>query len=106
MQTRNILESVRFAPDKMVKSNLFATKNVLYDLYCLEPGQSQKVHSHDASDKIYLVLSGHPTVLVGDEEQVVEPNQAVLAACGQMHGLRNDGKERATLLVVTAPSPI
>lgn len=105
MQTRNLRESRRFAPEKMVKAGLFATERLYYDLYCLEPGQAQKVHSHAGSDKVYLVLEGRAMVAIGDEERELAPDECVLAAAGQPHGVRNASSERVVLLVVTTPPP-
>ena len=105
MQTRNLREARRFAADKMVKSGLFATERLYYDLYCLEPGQAQKVHSHASSDKVYLVLEGRATIAVGAEERELGPDEAALAPAGQPHGVRNATGERIVLLVVTTPPP-
>lgn len=105
MDLRDLLAARRFASDKMVKANLFATERLLYDLYCLEPGQAQKVHSHDHSDKVYLVLDGRASIVVGSEEAVLDPNQAVLCPAGTAHGVKNTTGTRTTLLVVTTPPP-
>ena len=43
-----------FAAEKMQKVGLFASDSFFLDLYCLEPGQSQKAHAHEGSDKVYL----------------------------------------------------
>ena len=53
------LEDLRaFDAGKMCKSNLFETPRFFCDIYCLEPGQTQAPHTHDASDKVYVVLRG------------------------------------------------
>jgi mannose-6-phosphate isomerase-like protein (cupin superfamily) len=103
MDVKSIRAARRFSADKMVKSNLFETGRLYYDVYCLEPGQSQKVHSHATSDKVYLLLDGAAVITVGDEERTLAPEEAVLCPAGVVHGVRNDGAERAALLVVTAP---
>lgn len=105
MEIKKLLELRRFSEEKMVKASLFATSRLYYDLYCLEPGQSQKVHSHEGSDKVYLLLEGKVIATIGDEERELSPNEAVLAAAGQPHGVKNTSLERAVLLVVTTPPP-
>ena len=105
MQLADLTNVPRFSPDKMVKANVFATDRLFYDIYCLEPGQAQKVHSHAGSDKVYLVLSGRAMVTVGAEQRELGPQEAVLAAAGEPHGVRNDSASRVTLLVVTTPPP-
>jgi quercetin dioxygenase-like cupin family protein len=105
MDVKSLAEARRFAAEKMVKAGLFSTERLYYDLYCLEPGQAQKLHAHESSDKVYLVLDGKPTVTLGAEERELGPEQAVLCPAGSPHGVRNDSPERATLLVVTTPPP-
>ena len=105
MDVKTLTDLRRFAVDKMVKAGVFATPRLYYDLYCLEPGQSQKVHTHDASDKVYLVLEGRPTITIGDEERELGEGQAVIAAAGVPHGARNAADARAVMLVVTTPPP-
>jgi mannose-6-phosphate isomerase-like protein (cupin superfamily) len=105
MDSKNIRAAARFAADKMVKASVFQTERLFYDVYCLEPGQAQKIHSHAGSDKVYLVLSGRAVVAIGDEERELGPDEAVLAPAGVAHGIRNAGSERVTALVVTTPPP-
>lgn len=105
MQTGHIKQVQRFTAEKMVKANLFATANLYYDVYCLEPGQAQKVHSHIGSDKVYLVLTGRAVVTIGDEERELAPDEAALAPAGTPHGVRNATTERLSVLVVTSPPP-
>jgi mannose-6-phosphate isomerase-like protein (cupin superfamily) len=105
MDVKTLRDARRFAAEKMVKSGMFATERLYYDVYCLEPGQAQKVHAHDASDKVYLVLDGKAVVTLGDDERELGPEEAVLCPAGVRHGVRNDSGERAALLVVTTPPP-
>ncbi|MBW3621879.1 MAG: cupin domain-containing protein [Armatimonadetes bacterium] len=100
-----LAERRRFSPEKMQKNSLIESDCLFYDLYCLEPGQQQNVHSHAASDKVYLTLEGRPTVQVGEESAVLEQGEAVVAPAGQDHGVSNPTEERAVLLVVMAPPP-
>ncbi len=65
-------EHAKFQADKMAKIALAATPRVLLDLYALEPGQAQKVHSHDAQDKIYVVLEGRGRFSVGGSDETLE----------------------------------
>ena len=100
------LEPLRsFDPAKMRKNNLFETSRFFCDLYCLEPGQSQAPHTHAGEDKVYVVLEGEGTFLVGDEEASVEAGYAILAESGEVHGVTNDGPDRLVCLVFMAPHP-
>ena len=94
---------VRFSPEKMVKVNLFESHRMFADLYCMMPGQEQKPHTHDDSDKIYFVLEGRGTFIVGDERTELGPGESCVARAGEPHGVRNDSGENAVLLVFMAP---
>ncbi len=100
-----VLSAIRFSPDKMQKVNLFETGNFFCDLYCLEPGQRQKVHTHEDADKIYFVLEGSGTIRIGDEERVVRKNEICLAPAGLEHGVENTAARNLSLLVFMAPNP-
>jgi mannose-6-phosphate isomerase-like protein (cupin superfamily) len=104
MPWTEILEKVRFSTEKLSKVNLFTSDRMFFDVYCLGPGQEQKVHAHDDADKIYVALTGSPTVVVGDEERVLGAMEAAWAPAGVRHGVRNVSGEPATLLVFQARS--
>jgi len=103
MDVRSLRDARRFAADKMAKVGLYATERLWCDLYCLEPGQAQEVHSHAGSDKVYVVVGGRALMTVGGEERELLEGEAALAPAGQPHGVRNGSEERLTVLVVTAP---
>jgi quercetin dioxygenase-like cupin family protein len=95
----------RFEPGKMQKLNLFETERFFCDVYCLEPGQSQKQHAHAHNDKVYAVLEGKVVAQVAGEERELNPGEAVLVPAGDEHGVVNRGQVRAALLVFMAPHP-
>ncbi|MCI0483155.1 MAG: cupin domain-containing protein [candidate division NC10 bacterium] len=95
----------RFSPERMVKAPLFETDRFFADLYCFEPGQAQKPHSHLDSDKVYVVCEGQGRFRVGDEERDLGAASAILAPAGVEHGVVNRGPGRLVLLVFMAPKP-
>lgn len=95
----------KFQADKMTKIALATTPRAQLDLYCLEPGQSQKVHSHDDQDKVYVVLEGHGRFTLGADEQTLAQGEALVAAAGAPHGVVNDSGVRLVLLVFVSPPP-
>ena len=105
MQRVVVASRARFAAEKMQKVGLFESDRFFCDLYCLAPGQSQRVHSHAGSDKVYYVLSGRATIQVGDEVEDVDSGAAVLAPAGLPHGVDNRSNAPVTLLVFMAPKP-
>jgi quercetin dioxygenase-like cupin family protein len=105
LDSKHITEVVSFSEEKMKKNALFDSPYLFYDLYCLLPGQAQKVHAHESSDKIYYVLSGTGRFTVGDEEQGLPEGHAVIARAGEPHGVSNETGENLVLLVTIAPRP-
>ncbi len=101
----NVLAEVRFSLEKMQKVNLFETSNFFCDVYGFEPGQEQKVHSHAAADKVYLVLDGRGTFTVADKSCVLGPNQMVCVPAGAPHGVLNTSDSRLSVLVFMTPNP-
>lgn len=105
MDSKPINGAISFSEEKMKKNALFDSPHLFYDLYCLLPGQQQKVHAHEGSDKVYCVLEGIGRVTVGDEERDLERGHAVIAPAGEPHGVRNETDENLVLLVTMAPRP-
>lgn len=105
MNVRSIQSEARFGDAKMTKVNLFETPRFFLDLYCLRPGQAQKVHSHAENDKVYCVLRGEARVTVGAETRTLREGEAVLAAAGEPHGVENASAAEAVCLVFMAPHP-
>jgi mannose-6-phosphate isomerase-like protein (cupin superfamily) len=105
MEIRSISDAIAFSEEKMKKNALFDSPHLFYDTYCLLPGQSQKVHSHGGSDKVYYVLRGAGRFTVGEEERDLGEGNAVIARAGDPHGVRNETQEDLIILVTMAPRP-
>jgi len=98
-------DHAQFSAARMAKITLGATARVHLDLYALEPGQLQKVHTHDDQDKVYVVLEGRGRFTVGAVEEVLDVGEAIVAAAGAPHGVVNDSGARLLLLVLVSPPP-
>ena len=105
MESKPVTKAISFSEEKMKKNSLFESPYLFYDAYCLMPGQHQKIHTHENSDKIYYVLEGTGRFTVGDEEQNLPQGYAVIASAGEPHGVRNETDENLVLLVTMAPRP-
>jgi quercetin dioxygenase-like cupin family protein len=105
MHSKNIAEEVRFDPARMAKVSLFETARFFCDLYCLRPGQSQRIHSHDGNDKVYQVVRGEVQVTVGSEKRLARAGDVVLAPSEAPHGISNESAEDVVCLVFMAPHP-
>ncbi len=95
----------QFSDVKMNKIDLYESPRLFYDVYCLQPGQSQKPHKHDGNDKIYHALTGTCHVQLGDEIRPLTAGHVAVAPAGQIHAVENRSDEPATLLVIMAPHP-
>ena len=98
-------ERRRFDAAKMTKVTLFESPRLLLGLNCLEPGQSQTLHTHTDQDKFYFVLEGEGEFTVGREVSVHGPGCAIWAPAGVTHGVNVAGDQRLVVLVGIAPAP-
>ena len=98
--------TIQFGQEKMKKNGLFETERMFCDLYCFEQDQTQVLHSHEGSDKVYFVVQGKGRFQIGDEERELAKDEIALAPAGQKHGVKNPGPDRLVLLVFMAPKPV
>ena len=105
MEIKDVMKERIFSDEKMKKVNLFDTKNMFCDVYCVKPGQNQKIHSHKNEDKVYYVLEGEGKFTVGDEEKILRAGEITIAPKGEQHGVINDSHEDLSILVFMAPNP-
>jgi mannose-6-phosphate isomerase-like protein (cupin superfamily) len=105
MEVVNFESLIGFSDEKMQKIPLFDSEKYFCDLYCLRPGQDQRVHTHKESDKIYVVVRGSGLFHIGGEERELKSGQAVIARPGEAHGVRNVAEEDLVLLVFMTPRP-
>jgi quercetin dioxygenase-like cupin family protein len=105
MDTKNVRDEVRFSPEKMQKVPLIGSPHYFCDLYCLEPGQEQRIHSHAESDKIYYVIEGSGVFHLAGAEETLGPGQIVIARPGEDHGVANRSLSNLVLLVFMTPRP-
>ncbi len=57
-------------------------------------------HIHDGSEELYVIVKGHGTALLDDEEWPVGPGNYLMLRDHGCHGLRNDGPDDIELLCV------
>ena len=96
--------AVTFSPELPANADLFGVRQLFVGLNCFEPGQSQKVHTHAGSDKVYVVLSGKARMAVGAETHEAGPGTVVWAPADVPHGVL-EAIERTVMLVAIAPQP-
>ncbi len=92
-------------PEKHHKATLFRSDNLLLGLNCLDPGQTQRVHTHEGQDKFYLVLEGTGYFTVAQDRFEAGAGEVVWAPAGVEHGVVNRGAVPLVLAVGIAPAP-
>ena len=92
-------------PDKFFKSTLFHSQRLLLGLNCLDPGQTQSVHTHADQDKFYFVVEGEGEFVVGGETRKGGPGGAIGGPAGVAHGVTNKRTRQLVLRVGIAPAP-
>jgi quercetin dioxygenase-like cupin family protein len=89
--------------DRMGKSTLFESQNMMVGLNTFEPGQSHALHSHAGIDKMYYVLEGQGTFLLDGADVPMSAGDVLVAPDGVPHGVRNDSGARLLVMAVLAP---
>jgi quercetin dioxygenase-like cupin family protein len=95
----------RFSAEKLQKVNLFESPQMFCDVYCLEPGQSQKLHAHAGATKFYFVVEGEVAITIGERTETLGPGGIAWALPDEPHGVENRSEARLILLVSMAPNP-
>ena len=101
----NVRAHVGRSDPKHFKTTLFETPRLMLGVNCLEPGQTQRVHTHVGQDKFYYVVEGEGTFTVGSSIRPAGPGTVVFAPAEVEHGVTNDGEERLVLFMGIAPAP-
>ena len=91
--------------DKMSKSTIFQSPQMLVGLNGFEPGQSHALHAHVGMDKMYYVVEGEGEFLLEGRELAMRAGDLMVAPDGVPHGVRNTGTGRLLVLAVLAPAP-
>jgi len=105
MEWREVAKLTKFSEEKFQKVNLFESERMFCDIYCFKPGQEQKAHQHEGSDKVYYVLEGQGLFRVGSEEKELQAGTSVWIPPGVEHGVKNSGSGPLVTLVFMAPKP-
>lgn len=105
MDVKSVNDARRFSPEKLVKTSLFESERMFCDVYAISPGQEQKAHAHEGSDKIYFVVEGCGLFKVDGELREIGEKNVVYVPAGREHSVKNDSGGNLTLLVLMAPHP-
>ncbi len=93
-----------FSAGTGTKVDLVRGDKMFLGLNCFEPGQRQRVHRHEGSDKFYLIVSGKARFSVGEDEFEAGTGALVWAPAGVPHGVLT-ALERTVMMIGMSPPP-
>jgi quercetin dioxygenase-like cupin family protein len=99
------VDHAEYSADRMGKTTIFESPNLLVGLNAFEPGQEHRLHAHAGQDKAYLVVGGAGLFLLDGEMLPMSAGDLLVAPAGVNHGVRNTGSERLLVVAVLAPAP-
>ena len=70
----------------------------------IPPGKASLLHHHPEAEESYYILKGRARMVLGDEDAIVKPGQAILIPRTQAHKIFNVGEQDLELLAICAPA--
>ena len=98
-------DHAQWRADRMGKSTIFESPQLLVGLNAFEPGQSHALHAHVGTEKMYYVLDGDGVFLLESRELPMRAGDLLVAPDGVPHGVKNTGQQRLLVMAVLAPAP-
>lgn len=86
---------------RMVMDSSFLKSMEFFAHALLPPGNKLEEHI-DPYEEIYFILKGRGLMRVGNDEREIKEGDAVWIPAGDIHSLKNTGKEDAAIIVIAA----
>lgn len=102
---KTLEEIAQFNARFFVRRRIFLTDSMHFNIYCIEPGQSNPLHKHSQSDEICYFVQGTGDVIVGDEIGAVKSGDCVHIPKDVGHEIINTGTERMIVILAQSPLP-
>lgn len=84
-----------------VNKNVLTTPEIRARLYHMEPGQVDRLHSHDLGHEIFLILEGKAEFMIAGHTEVLEAGQMCVALADEIHQVRNLLPDRRTVMFLS-----
>jgi len=98
------LSSPGIVSEQLVSAHNSASARLTITRVTIDAGASQLRHAHDTSEQVWIALEGSGELLLANEEtKQISAGQAARFEEGDLHGLKNTGKEPFVYISVTAP---
>jgi quercetin dioxygenase-like cupin family protein len=99
-----VLANPGIASHQLLSPRNSASSRLTITRVVLQPGATNARHRHDASEQVWIALSGSGILLLaGDATLPFAEGAVVRFVEGEIHGLHNAGPETFEYLAVTAP---
>jgi mannose-6-phosphate isomerase-like protein (cupin superfamily) len=102
--TRYKNQEIKNTPHKIDVREMYNKESAQVMLMSLKPGESLKPHKTPV-DVFFFIVEGHPTIHIGDENEVCESDTLIESPASIIHYISNDTDSLARILVVKAPRP-
>lgn len=79
------------------------TTNVDFLLMEIEPGNETSKHYHLKSEEVFFILKGRATLISKTTSFELKEKEVAIVAPGEIHCIRNNGKDRLIILLVQSP---
>lgn len=102
----NVKDAQEFSEKAFVRKRLFGTSDMVFNIYCILPGQQNPLHRHPSSDEILYFVEGTGECVVGTDTYSVKPGDVVLAPKDAPHAIRNMHlKDNLVCVLTQSPLP-
>ena len=68
------------------------------------PGASEKLHSHEEAEQIYVVVSGTGSMSAAGDTEQLAPDDLAMIPPATDHEIANDGEEQLAVVSVQSPA--
>ena len=103
--TRYQDREIKDTPHKIDVREMYNKESAQAMLMALKPGESLKPHKTPV-DVFFFIIEGHPTIHIGDENQVCGADTLIESPADIVHYISNSSDSVARILVVKAPRPV
>lgn len=97
-------QEIKNTPHKIDVREMYNKESAQAMLMLLKPGESLKPHKTPV-DVFFFIVEGHPTIHIGDENEVCDVDTLIESPASIIHYISNDTDSLARILVVKAPRP-
>ena len=102
VQSLNINDLKRYAPDARVNQPLLESKDFVTRMNCYEPGQVTPFHVHPNDDEVIYCVEGRGAITFADRPAVpIVPGSLISLPAGLPHGIEAAPDSRMVVIYTT-----